>query len=174
MKRIIVVLIIALFLVPFFSHSFTYFKKVIDDRRKIIFDKRQVTKDIPDEQKAPEILVDSEEDSNFQETIETPAPLSIERSNKVVINQVKENKVKPQEKFNIQDKVLSYPLKSKDNVTKIQNALKLSGFYKGKIDGKLGSQTKKAIKAFQKSKKLRPDGIVGKKTWEALEKYLKN
>lgn len=53
----------------------------------------------------------------------------------------------------------------------IQIALKNAGFYRGSIDGKIGKGTKKAIKDFQKSKGMAGDGIVGKKTWSALEKY---
>lgn len=73
-----------------------------------------------------------------------------------------------------QDEVLSYRLKSKDRTKQIQTALKKAGFYKGEIDGKVGLQTKMAIKAFQKSKGLTADGIVGQRTWEELSKYLKN
>ena len=54
----------------------------------------------------------------------------------------------------------------------IQTALKNSGFYKGQIDGKLGPQTKEAIKAFQKANGLKADGIVGKRTAEKLGKHL--
>ena len=54
----------------------------------------------------------------------------------------------------------------------IETALKNSGFYKGQIDGKLGPQTKEAIKAFQKANGLKADGIVGKRTAEKLGKYL--
>jgi len=54
----------------------------------------------------------------------------------------------------------------------IQTALKNSGFYKGQIDGKLGPQTKEAIKAFQKAHGLKADGIVGKRTREKLSNYL--
>ena len=36
------------------------------------------------------------------------------------------------------------------------------------IDGNFGAKTEAAVKAFQKSKGLVPDGIVGNKTWEAL------
>jgi len=54
----------------------------------------------------------------------------------------------------------------------IQTALKNSGFYKGQIDGKLGPQTKEAIKAFQKANGLKADGIAGKRTAEKLGKYL--
>lgn len=56
---------------------------------------------------------------------------------------------------------------------KVQKALKAAGYYTGKIDGKIGPGTKAAIIAFQKSQGLRGDGIVGKRTWDALKKNLK-
>ena len=51
-------------------------------------------------------------------------------------------------------------------------ALKNAGFYSGKIDGKIGPGSKKAIEAFQQSKGLKADGKVGPKTWAALEPFL--
>lgn len=54
----------------------------------------------------------------------------------------------------------------------IQTALKAANFYTGKIDGKVGPKTKRAIVEFQKAKGLKPDGKVGPKTWGELEKYL--
>lgn len=54
----------------------------------------------------------------------------------------------------------------------IQRALRDAGFYQGPIDGKIGFQTKEAIKKFQKAKGLKADGIVGKRTLLALNKYL--
>jgi len=169
MKIIIAVSIITLFLVPYFFRSFNYFKQAIDNRKNIILDKRQAAKNFLKEQKHPGLITNPEVNSNFQESMELPESLPVERSNVVVKNPVEENQVKQQEKSNIQEKSLSYPLKSKEHIIKIQSALKRSGFYKGKIDGKMGLRTKKAIKAFQKLRGLRPDGIVGKKTWEALE-----
>jgi hypothetical protein len=38
-------------------------------------------------------------------------------------------------------------------------------------DGEFGSETEKAVIAFQKSKKLTVDGIVGKNTWDRLLKW---
>lgn len=55
---------------------------------------------------------------------------------------------------------------------RIQRALRNAGFYKGPIDGKIGPQTKNAIKEFQKANGLVPDGVVGRRTWEKLSKYL--
>ncbi len=58
------------------------------------------------------------------------------------------------------------------NNQKIQTALKKAGYYKGAIDGKIGPKTKRAIKSFQKHHKLKPDGVVGSKTWTILKPYL--
>jgi len=55
---------------------------------------------------------------------------------------------------------------------KIQTALKNAGFYNGKVDGKIGRQTKKAIKNFQREKGLTADGVAGKATCQKLKKYL--
>ena len=60
----------------------------------------------------------------------------------------------------------------KPTVVEIQTALKNAGFYTGKIDGKAGPKTKKAIEEFQKSKGLKADGKVGTKTWSMLSAYL--
>ena len=54
----------------------------------------------------------------------------------------------------------------------IQTALKNAGFYEGLIDGKIGKNTKKAIRAFQEANGLSADGIVGNKTWSKLKAYL--
>jgi len=54
----------------------------------------------------------------------------------------------------------------------IQAALKNAGFNPGSIDGKIGPRTRQAIKDFQKSKGLVPDGVVGPKTWTSLGRYL--
>lgn len=54
----------------------------------------------------------------------------------------------------------------------IQQALKTAGFYHGSVDGKIGPQTRVAIKAFQSSNQLVADGVAGTKTMAALERYL--
>lgn len=57
-----------------------------------------------------------------------------------------------------------------DAVQYLQNLLLMLGYDLGKwgADGDFGSKTQAAVKAFQKSKGLTADGIVGPKTWEAL------
>lgn len=61
---------------------------------------------------------------------------------------------------------------AKLSVRQIQRALTESGFYKGTVDGKEGPLTKKALKEFQQVQGLKPDGIVGPATTDALSRYL--
>jgi peptidoglycan hydrolase-like protein with peptidoglycan-binding domain len=63
-------------------------------------------------------------------------------------------------------------IKNRPNVKQIQLALKNAGYVPGTIDGKMGRQTKDAIRAFQKANNLPADGKVGKKTWAVLKEYL--
>lgn len=53
----------------------------------------------------------------------------------------------------------------------IQKALKKAGYYNGALDGKIGPDTRKAIKAFQSDNGLTPDGVVGRETWKKLQAY---
>ena len=55
---------------------------------------------------------------------------------------------------------------------RIQKALNNAGYYEGKIDGKIGKMSRKAIKEFQADKGLKADGVVGSKTWAKLGTYL--
>ena len=59
----------------------------------------------------------------------------------------------------------------KPSTKEIQQALKHAGFYQGAIDGKLGPQTREAIREFQRVHGLKDDGIVGKQTWAKLGSY---
>jgi len=60
----------------------------------------------------------------------------------------------------------------KPTAIEIQTALKNSGVYTGKVDGKIGPMTKKAIEEFQKANGLKADGKAGPKTWALLSSYL--
>jgi murein L,D-transpeptidase YcbB/YkuD len=60
------------------------------------------------------------------------------------------------------------------NATEIQTALKKAGFYKGVVDGQIGTQTKESIKKFQQANGINPDGVVGSRTWVLMQKYLDN
>lgn len=62
--------------------------------------------------------------------------------------------------------------KSHPSDKQVQAALVSAGYYSGKIDGRIGKQTKDAIKAFQKANSLTPDGRAGKQTWAVLAPYL--
>ena len=59
----------------------------------------------------------------------------------------------------------------KPSTREIQQALKNAGFYQGQVDGKLGQQTRDAVKEFQRVHGLKDDGVVGKQTWNKLSSY---
>lgn len=56
------------------------------------------------------------------------------------------------------------------DVTYLQQRLTAKGYGVGKIDGDFGQKTLEAVKAFQAEHGLVIDGIVGAKTWTALDK----
>ncbi|MBU2102784.1 MAG: peptidoglycan-binding protein [Candidatus Omnitrophica bacterium] len=84
-------------------------------------------------------------------------------------NRLETNNKNASKETEVQDEVLNYRLESKDKVRQMQTALRKAGFYKGKVDGKIGPQTKKAIIAFQMKKGIKADGVVNSKTWEELK-----
>ena len=55
-----------------------------------------------------------------------------------------------------------------DHVEKLQRALQLKGFLKGKLDGKYGNDTQDAVRRFQKSAKLKETGTADNNTILAL------
>lgn len=67
---------------------------------------------------------------------------------------------------------VSIEQKSRPNIKQIQTALRNAGYNPGKIDGRIGGQTREAIKSFQRANNITVDGKVGKKTWELLRVYL--
>lgn len=55
-----------------------------------------------------------------------------------------------------------------EDVEVLQRNLTQLMFYDGAIDGKFGTETENAVKAFQANNRLTADGIVGPDTWSAL------
>lgn len=55
-----------------------------------------------------------------------------------------------------------------DAVKAIQQILTDLKLYSGKLDGKYGTKTQNAVKAFQKANGLKADGVIGAKTYAAL------
>ena len=60
-----------------------------------------------------------------------------------------------------------------ETVRYLQESLTKLGYNPGPIDGIFGPKTDVAVRSFQKSKGLVVDGIVGNKTWAAIDKALK-
>jgi len=97
---------------------------------------------------------------------ELEGKLGLARSESNKITQVK---IHPEKKIvTTKERVIA----SEATPKRIQIALKKAGFYNGPVDGKIGRNTKNAIKEFQNKNGLEADGVVGKKTWVALSKYL--
>ncbi len=55
----------------------------------------------------------------------------------------------------------------------VQKALSALGHEPGKVDGKDGPATQKAVRAFQASQSIKIDGIVGSETRESLMNALR-
>jgi murein L,D-transpeptidase YcbB/YkuD len=175
MKKIAAVIIIILFLVPFFYHFFRYFKESINQRKEVVSGKQQFVEGVSKTHLIPVCLKNSKEEGDIEGRREELDKLSDGKVPKVMEKAVEKDKPKKQKyESSVQDEILYYRLNSKEHIKQIQSSLKKSGFYKGEIDGKMGPRTKRAIKEFQKAKKLNPDGVVGPKTWEELNKFLGN
>ncbi len=54
----------------------------------------------------------------------------------------------------------------------IQKALKGAGYYSGGIDGKIGPDSREALRNFQKDNSLTADGVCGRQTWIKLKTHL--
>lgn len=54
------------------------------------------------------------------------------------------------------------------DVKTIQQILTGQGYNVGPLDGNFGPLTAEAVRAFQRTKGLQPDGVVGPQTWNAL------
>jgi peptidoglycan hydrolase-like protein with peptidoglycan-binding domain len=60
------------------------------------------------------------------------------------------------------------------SIKAVQQALNNAGFNVGRVDGQLGPQSKRMIIAFQKSKGLKGDGIIGIQTLRLLAENLES
>ncbi len=54
-------------------------------------------------------------------------------------------------------------------VVELQDILTMCGYDCGPVDGVFGTRTYNAVVLFQTEMKLDPDGVVGPKTWAALD-----
>ena len=54
----------------------------------------------------------------------------------------------------------------------IQKALKGAGYYSGTADGKIGPDSREALRNFQRDNGLTPDGVCGRQTWDKLKTHL--
>lgn len=73
----------------------------------------------------------------------------------------------PTPEYQLGDRTLRSGDKGND-VAKLQQALNTLGYNAGTVDGKFGSKTKNALKAFQRDHDLDVDGIYGEKSHAAL------
>lgn len=69
------------------------------------------------------------------------------------------------------DELLKYGMRG-DDVQLIQNKLAAAGYYAGEVDGIFGSNTLRAVQAFQRSHGLTPDGVVGSETFAYLDRAM--
>lgn len=58
------------------------------------------------------------------------------------------------------------------SVVNVQRALRAAGFYHMSIDGIFGAGTEQGVRAFQRDHRLVADGLVGRKTIAALERFM--
>lgn len=68
---------------------------------------------------------------------------------------------------NNQNPVLSLGSRGEE-VRQAQTLLQQQGLYNGPIDGVYGLQTRNAVRAFQRSKNLVADGVIGTNTWSVM------
>jgi lysozyme len=64
---------------------------------------------------------------------------------------------------------LTHGLSQVTDVKSLQSVLKKIGFYGGEVDGDFGPKTEKAVRDFQAKRGLVVDGVVGEKTYAALD-----
>ncbi len=67
----------------------------------------------------------------------------------------------------ITDRVTLYPWAQGETVVELQELLNAHG-YRVKVDGDFGDHTESAVRAYQKQRGLRVNGVVDKNTWASL------
>jgi peptidoglycan hydrolase-like protein with peptidoglycan-binding domain len=115
-----------------------------------------------------EVLIKRQED-NLENVIPTN---TTEENKKIEEPQEKTVQLEP---LKVEQKSYTSGIKAdtKTDIKYIQLVLKKLGLYHSKIDGLLGKRTRFAIKKFQRSHDLKPDGILGHKTMLCLNKEVK-
>jgi peptidoglycan hydrolase-like protein with peptidoglycan-binding domain len=72
-----------------------------------------------------------------------------------------------------EDAVFSHPVVRRGStglaVRRVQKRLTLAGYQTGGVDGIFGPATEAGVKALQRNRALVEDGIVGPKTWDAID-----
>ena len=114
---------------------------------------------------APSITGDPFDSSNNSfSIIKSNSPIPNEdpsAKSQIVSNQ--DAKVNTGDSAHITEK-LSRSSKPKEQVKILQTTLTNVGVYTGAINGIFGPRTQKAVEEFQKSRNIKPDGVVGEKT----------
>ena len=107
----------------------------------------------------------------LSEQIDSPISYTVEEPDLSVVSKPSSSATAKKDKAYeiINREIVRVPVEA----TKVQQALKNAGYYNGAIDGRLGSGSKQAIRDFQEDQGLAVDGLIGKKTWDALKTYLK-
>ncbi len=72
----------------------------------------------------------------------------------------------------VRQEVLAYRLRQPERIAVVQRALTVAGFAPGPIDGQWGPRTERAVRAFQRAQGLEPTGVVGQRTWDALQPFV--
>ncbi len=76
-----------------------------------------------------------------------------------------------EKKYEVEEYHLGFSVEKNSSVREIQLILKEAGFYAGQVDGFLGEETRKAVRAFQKKGRLRPTGKIDELTLGSLRKW---
>ena len=72
-----------------------------------------------------------------------------------------------------EDAVFSHPVVRRGStglaVRRVQKRLTLAGYDTGGVDGIFGANTESGVKALQRDSHLTQDGVVGPRTWDAID-----